>query len=204
MIDMSFEFRQTFDGTQPEVGSQEQKEVALEFNTFIDDVILNHIDRVSGSSANAIFGTSLYLGVRLDEASDALVTIDLNDTPKSPHTHKQIKLREVSARGDTGDVVIYRLGTDGIVRRDDSNMVKQLEEDRIMTANLPRINILAIDETEPEVAAEFGKTMAANIREFKENRKLEEFMGLLNQPIGMGELFALRDFIDLGSPDTLF
>lgn len=206
-------FYEPTDGRQP-VDNEPATKTAQTFNELFSDLMLQDMSEVTLFSSieghpnasllrHIIVAGQTYI-LALEDCGQKDPSSAENDTPyrDSERTTRQINLQRYDG-GLGREHWSYRLGVDGIVRRwDGGDLAAKSHEERELGIEGP---IIASNET----AEEMGKIVLTAIQAIQdlptnpnsnftnpiENNRLEEDMGLNNQPITLAEIRGLQDFL---------
>lgn len=194
------EERQTLEDAQLQVS-------AREFGTLFDDLMLQNMDAVE--HYEAIEGrprADLLKHIEVDGQQYSLAVHDKGKREEGSSTsgvafraseiiEREISLQRMAANGYGRESWSYRQGADGVVRRWDGGDI---------TAEQQKERELGIEDEEilhdgDESLEEIGRAALKNIQNLTEdgipNRRLEEDMGLNNQPVDPEEIQGLSDFL---------
>lgn len=175
------------------------------FDSLFDDVMLRHMGdvRVFGANTNSQHASLL----KKIEINGQTYTLSLNDRgirdPESSNEYRFrdseklqriINLQRTDEQGYGREHWSYRLCEDGIIRRMDlgDTWGKMLKEKEL---GIEGPKNLSGDET-PEEMAQAIQASLRNLTEGIPNSRLEEDMGINNQPVSPEELAGLKAFID--------
>lgn len=191
---------------RPPVVSEQLVQTTQAFNGLFDALMLQGMDQVE--QFESIEGSPTANLLRRIEVDGQTYSLALEDKgPKDPNndshgitfrdsevTTRLICLRrmdEVYGR----EYWSYRLGADGIVRRwDGGNPASKKCKDREL--GIERLKMRSGDETFEEVErVVLSNIMQSLIADAIPNGRLEEDMGLNNQPVTPDEIRGLRDFL---------
>lgn len=187
---MSFEFIQPFDGTQPEVSNAEREHVSLVFSSFVDSMLLSHIDKLLIADIGPPSNPNPFTNLKL-KTPDRATSISITSSPNSASTLKAILVQK--QEGVYGkDALAYQLGTDGLVRRQDLPE-KTREQKQIEHAARVR---MPEGGTSPQEGLRIATSSLDFMQQAIETAKLEQDMGMNNQPIGIVELESLIQLVE--------
>lgn len=190
---------------RPPVDTERLAETAQTFNGLFDDLMLQGMGEVK--QFESIKGQPTANLLRRIEVDGQTYTLSLEDrSPRDPdsETHgisfrdsetitRQINLQRID-EGYGREYWSYRLGADGTVRRwDGGDATAKRRKERELGIEGPKM--LSGDET----LEEMGRVVLANIQRLTTdsipNGRLEEDMGLNNQPVTPDEVRGLQDFL---------
>lgn len=190
-----FEFRQQFDGSQPEIAEQEKTAVRELFNDTVGDAFLAHADNVitldeqDDPATRHLTANRLSLQVLDDDGQ--VVNITVTNYPLHPRPHAYVDLafaNGTSSRYEQG------LKSDDVIRTDkrevsDADIRKGLGVSALEDLEEP------LDPTdEPDIEA---------IKQRAVEESLESHMGLNGQPISLSEMQNVADIVAVAFPRPL-
>lgn len=197
-------FYEPTEGRLP-VDAEQVEETAQTFNGLFDDLMLQgmnevkHFESIKGQPT-----ANLLRRIEVDGQTYTLALEDksLRDPSNEAHgvsfrdserTTRQISLQRID-EGYGREYWSYRLGADGTVRRwDMGDATAKRRKDKELGIEGPKM--LSGDETFEEM----GRVVLANIQSLTTdaipNGRLEEDMGLNNQPVTPDEVRGLQDFL---------
>ncbi len=195
------DFHQPIENFKP-LEAQQQDASRQIFDTFFDDVMLHNMKSVRQITFKLGEPRAVLIKSVEVEGQKYLVLFE-ESTVKYPITKtsyfesrdseivsRTIKFKRVTEEGGK-DSWSYLLGIDGIVRRrDDSDVASKIQvEDELGKA---KPEILEADEDINKIA--LSSLLRRKAEEFQ-IRRMEEDLGLNNQPVPPGELEGLREFL---------
>ena len=192
-------FRQEFDGTQPEVSKEEQLIVAENFQTIIQDTMLQHMEYVKTYGYPEKDLSSLALELPAEDGSKLSIYVWTTDTDKRP-SDKPIRLsfQEIGADGYSSPLLVsYNLSEerDVVTRRDANTKERNGFADQIPRPNFEDDSPQGIEESIVLLGA-----MIAALKKDAANDELAQKMGLVEQPIGLDELNMVKELLDKATP----
>lgn len=174
------------------------------FDSLFDDIMLRHMGDVQifGANTNSQHA-SLLKKISIDGQT---YTLSLNDKglrgPESSNyrfrdseeLQRRINLQRSDEQGYGREHWSYRLCNDGIVRKMDFGDIwgKKLKDKELGIEDPLDLS----DNNTPEELAQAIVQSTKNIKESLLNFRLEEDIGLNNQPVSPEEIAGLREFID--------
>lgn len=189
--------RITLGAEQLEAGSQA-------YNGLFDDLMLQGMDDVKRFESIKDRPTaSLLRHIEVDGQKYTLALRDKGTSDPNDNTHgisfrdSETITREISLQiiddGRGREYWSYRLGADGVVRRwDGGDFTAKRQKERELGIEGPEML------SEGATIEEIGKTALTGIKSITEgipNSRLEEDMGLNNQPASPDEIQGLQDFL---------
>lgn len=190
---------------RPPVDQEQLAETSRAFNGLFDDLMLQGMSEVKQfESIKGQPTANLLRRIGVDGQTYTLALEDKGQRNPSHETHgitfrdserttRQISLQRID-EGYGREYWSYRLGADGIVRRwDMGDATAKRRKDQELGIEGPKT--LSGDETFEEM----GRVVLANIQSLTTdaipNGRLEEDMGLNNQPVRPDEIRGLQDFL---------
>lgn len=182
------------DGTQAEISAEEQKLVALKFTSLVDDLMLNHPDKIK--RRDAVGSATNHLSLKRSTLPDEHwhIAVKQTDVSEASALPDIVEISAISLQRIEGvlgrEGADYYLGLDGVVRRKDfGDIATKVEKESSMDPPAPREDI-----SPPE--ALLGLTALGNaMGQLIENSRLEQRMGVNMQPVGIAELDALSEYV---------
>jgi hypothetical protein len=192
------DFIQKFDGSQPEVTSEDQTYVAKKFESFFDDTMLERIEDVHDANGNNPEWPRNRLSMRIANpdgqsgwvaqyVQQPLQDREDHDIPAHQLPPKFIELAYVDSAGNVRDHFIYGLGSDNVVRRHDSGDIWGDQQDA-EAAGLAEQRVALPRNASDEVIDHTFSELEKAAQQGRENQKFELDMGQNDQPIGSDEL----------------
>lgn len=190
---------------RPAVEAEQLVETAQTFNGLFDDLMLQDMDEVT--QFESIKGRPTANLFRRIEIDGQTYSLSLEDrSPRDPDSENQgtsfrdsetnnrlINLQRID-EGYGREYWSYRLGADGIVRRwDGGDFTAKKRKNRELGIEEPRM--LSGDETIEEMGHVILASIQSLIADAIPNSRLEEDMGLNNQPVRPDEIRGLQDFL---------
>lgn len=183
---------------------EELKRVRGTFNDFFDDLMLRHMDAVKQFKLSSRTSADLSANVVADGEEYSIHLEDRGERDGENRSGIQFRDSEKLQRiiylqrkdGVYGrEHWSYRLGADGIVRRwDGGDAYGKLEEERKL--GIAKRPLSFDDDVSVEAAAAIArKGLEDLVDNGIPNTRLEEDMGLNNQPVTLEEIQGLKDFI---------
>lgn len=191
---MSFEFTQTFDGTQPEIPLAEQKAAGARMSELGDKKFFMHPNDVV-----KFYEETLYLNAPSPEP-DTELSISVKRPPIGDII-QYVKIQKMHNNGlEGGSAVDYRLGNDGIVRRYDIATLTREEREAICAQDedfdLETMNI--------SEKVDMLRSLFEQVQNMGANQELETSFGLNNQPVGLQEVEAVAALVMRATPRSKF
>ena len=187
------------------LNAEELSKASNSFNTLFDDLMLQGMDEVK--QFESIKGRPTASLLRRIEVDGQTFTLSLedkslgdpnNDTHgisfrDSERNTRQISLQRSDDKGYGREYWSYRLGADGTVRRwDGGDATAKRQKERELGIEQPKML------GEGSTLEDIGKAALLGIKSITEglpNDRLEEDMGLNNQPVSPNEIDGLKVFI---------
>jgi hypothetical protein len=194
------DFLTPFDGTQAEIDSRERNQVADRFKSLVADTLLNNAADVLHDDHCPGFEND-YIGLIKEDADEVRWSLSAksltNEQPpddeleSAEEIRKQITIQKIVK--DYGrERVIYRLGSDGVVRRNDfGDIWAKTKQER--QAELSHF-IIKRSSTSHEELEQIQQAIE-EMNESIQNSRLERKLGLNNQPISLQEMEGLEMFV---------
>lgn len=180
------DFREPFDGMQPEIPVAEQKEAGALFSDFVAGELGDAVRDKFRKEEDGIT-TSV-------EISDSPSLLEHPDIPEG----KRISLERIGPDETHGEVTSYNVYEEGVVIRTDTNEsnTSQADIDAMSDkiAAMRPITPLGIDSTDEQIADALTQ-LSENIGEIMGGFRLEEQLGINHQPVGPAEIARLIDFV---------
>ncbi len=190
---------------RPTPKEEQLLETAQTFNGLFDDLILQHMEAVKQfesikgkPTANLlkhieVDGQSYTLALRDNASHDEGMPVAEVTFRPSEIIKRDISLQRIEG-GYGREHWSYRLGADGAVRRwDGGDATAKRQKEREL--GIEGAEMLSGGETLEEI----GRVALKNMQNLTENSipngRLEEDMGLNNQPVALEELVGLSDFL---------
>lgn len=197
-------FYEPTEGRTP-VGTEQLIETTQSFNGLFDDLMLQSMDKVK--QFESLKGRPTANLLRRIEEDGQTYTLGLVDkSPREPDSNTQgitfrdseSITREISLqRIDEGygrEYWSYRLGADGTVRRwDGGDVTAKSRKNRELGIEEPRR--LSGDETIEDVERFMLDSIRSITTDYIPSSRLEEDLGLNNQPVTPDEIRGLQDFL---------
>lgn len=190
---------------RPPVVSEQLTQTSQTFNGLFDDLMLQGMDQVKQfESIKGRPTANLLRHIEVDGQTYSLALEDKSQRGPDSETHgisfrdSERTTRQISLQRKDGvygrEYWSYRLGADGTVRRwDGGDVIAKKRKERELGIEGPKM--LSGDET----LEEMGRVVLANIQSLAAdaipNGRLEEDMGLNNQPVTPDEIRGLQDFL---------
>ncbi len=189
---------------QSKLGTEELIQTNQAFNELFDDLMLIDMEIVKRfESFNDRPVANLLKKIVVDGQKYTLNLEDKSqrdpksETPDITWRDSEIIIRDISLQRSDGvygrEYWSYRLGADGIVRRwDGGDITAKTRNERELGIKEPKIR-------GNETLDELGKLALAGLQRTIDqipNSRLEEDMGLNNQPVTLAEIQGLQDFLN--------
>jgi hypothetical protein len=190
---------------RPPVGKEQFADASQAFNRLFDDIMLSHMDQVK--QFEPIKGRPTAYLLRYIEVDRQKYTLALKDASlgdlasdtsgiefrDSERIARSISLQRIE-QSYGRELWDYRLCADGIIRRwDGGDITAKRRKDRELGIERPKM--LSGNESFEEIGRVVLTSMHRLVTDTIPNRRLEEDMGLNNQPVTPSEIRGLQDFL---------
>jgi hypothetical protein len=197
------EFMTPHDGTQPEIPSAEQSEVAQRFNGIVENLQRDHASEVRSYSFSG--EEVLLLELPMDNSVELKIEVKDNIHPREDdYLPPDVRVwREIGLQmykdGKGREAAIFKFATDGIVRRTNKAGRSAIIEAR-QGLGMAYTSSSTIDEElsrmlDGDVVDTGPYDRASFVTDLVANRLLETLTGVNNQPVGLPEVNGLDDLI---------
>lgn len=199
---LGLEFIVPFDGTQPEVESRDRELVASRFTALIEDTFLNNADQVNHFAQSTMPHDSILLDKQVTSDTKWTLAVDSQTEERPPNDEWEsaeeirgtVSIQKILNVSGGRQMVSYRLGSDGTVRRyDHGDAYEKMQAER--AAGLGDI-AMRVPRPGSSESVEVIESQIKNIFETViPNDRLARKMGLNEQPISLEEMEGLEDFV---------
>jgi hypothetical protein len=187
------DFRQPFDGMQPEVPLAERKAAGALLASYLKDRLDGGFTGIAGTYVNCPYNDeTLRFGVEPDMDE----VIHRGDVLPPSEVKGTVSVRQYFGPGELGEGSAYQIMADGTARRIDHRTLTEDERTARDAAAAERPRPRSWSELTDEEKLVDAVTIIAKTRNTLANIRMEQTMGLNAQPVGPQEVARFIQFVE--------